>query len=214
MKLTQKILNATASLAACAFIQGAWAAPVSVSQGAFSAAQTVIDFNLVSNTQSITNQYAGQGVTFSGALIGLTNPGDTYLFNGSTLASNWNYQGGGKTGSSWSAFFSSPQTLAGFFVETNPNDSVTVEAFLGLTSLGTINFVNPNGLTANFVGIQDLGGFDRITVTTASNTNGFFAMDDFRFEGVAINQIPEPGTMALIGLGLASALFTRRYTKD
>lgn len=197
-------------LLACAFAQTATATPVSISQAAFSGAETVIDFNSIANSQSITNQYSAQGVTFSGALVGLTNPGDTNLFNGSTIASNWIYGGSGNTGASWSAVFGSVQSLVGFFVETNAGDDVTIEAFLGATSLGAVNFPNPNGPTVDFIGIQDLGGFDRITVTTAIDVNGFFAMDNFRFEGGGSNQVPEPGSMALIGLGLAGVLFTRR----
>lgn len=210
---TNKILSAVLGLLACAFAQSASAVPVAVSQAAFSGSATVIDFNAIPDTQSITNQYAGQNVTFSGALVGLTNSGDTSLFNGSTIASNWIYNGMGNTGPSWTAVFGSIQNLAGFLVETNTGDDVTIEAFLGASSLGSVNFPNPNGVTVDFIGIGDLGGFDRITVTTANNSNGFFAMDDFRFEGGSNGQVPEPGTLALLGLGLAGALISRRRAK-
>lgn len=210
---TNKILSAVLGLLACAFAQSASAVPVAVSQAAFSGSATVIDFNAIPDTQSITNQYSGQNVTFSGALVGLTNSGDTSLFNGSTIASNWIYNGTGNTGPSWTAVFGSIQNLAGFLVETNSGDDVTIEAFLGASSLGSVNFPNPNGPTVDFVGIGDLGGFDRITVTTATNANGFFAMDNFRFEGGSNGQVPEPGTLALLGLGLAGALISRRRAK-
>ena len=176
--------------------------------GDFSGSETIIDFNAISNTQSITNQYSGDGVDFSGALVGLTNPGDTNLFNGSTIASNWIYSGTGNTGSSWTATFSSVQNLVGFLAETNSSDSVTIEAFLGLTSIGSVNFPNPNGPTPDFLGFGDLGGFDSITVTTANIGNGFFAMDDFRFEGSSVS-VPEPGSLVLLALGLVGLRFSR-----
>ena len=214
MSSSKKILGAGLCLAACLFAQGTWAAPTSISQAAFSGAETVIDFNSIADTQSITNQYSAQGVTFSGALVGMTNPGDTNIFNGSTIASNWIYAPGpGNTGSSWTAVFGSVQNRVGFLVESNSNDDVTIEAFLGLASLGSVNFPNPNGAPADFIGIEELGGFDRITVTTATNDNGFFAMDNFRFEASNRSQVPEPGSLALLGLGLTGILFARRRSR-
>lgn len=207
---TSHILRIFLGLVACALAQNASAVPVAVTQAAFSGSATVIDFNAIPDTQSITNQYSGQNVAFSGALVGLTNFGDTNLFNGSTIASNWIYNGTGNTGPSWTATFGSIQNLAGFLVETNSGDDVTIEAFLGANSLGSVNFPNPNGVTVDFIGIGDLGGFDRITVTTAINSNGFFAMDDFRFEGGSNGQVPEPGTLALLGLGLLSGVLASR----
>ncbi len=175
--------------------------------GDFSGSETVIDFNAISNTESVANQYSVDGVLFSGALLGMTNSGDTALFNGSTIASNWNYSGGGNTGQSWSATFDSVQNLFGFFSETNSSDDVTIEAYLGTALIGTVNFLNPNGTYPDFLGFGDSGGFDSITVTIAKNANGFFAMDDLRFESL---RIPEPGSLALLCLGIAGVGFSRK----
>lgn len=194
--------------------QIASALPTAISQAAFSGTETVIDFNGILNTESITNQYAGLGVTFSGALVGLTNSGDTNLFNGSTIASNWIYNGAGNTGPSWTATFGSVQNLVGFLVETNDLDSVTISAFLGATPLGSVNFPNPNDTEVDFIGVGDLGGFDRITVTTANVLNGFFAMDNFRFQATAV-AVPEPTSLALLGLGaLGLTLLRRKRMRD
>lgn len=184
------------------------AAPVVATLGDFTAAAAVVNFNSIANTAPINSQYSGSGVAFSGALVGLTQPGDTILFNQSTIASNWIYNIGNQ-GPTWTATFSSMQNIAGFYVETNPEDDVTIEAFSGVTSLGTVNFLNANGLVADFIGVRDMSGFDRITVTTANKDNGFFAMDDFRFEQRG-NAVPEPASLALFGLALASLTMVRR----
>lgn len=179
----------------------ATAAPVPIGLVDFSGSEIVVNFNAIGDETAINSQYAGSGVTYSGALFGMTNVGDTSLFNGSTIASNWTYSQVGNQGATWSATFGSTQAIVGFYVESNTGDDVTIEAFSGATSLGSVNFPNPNGLTVDFIGIRDLAGFDRISVTTARNSNGFFAMDDFRFEQQG-NSVPVPGTLALVGLGL------------
>lgn len=191
----------------------ATAAPVAIGLVDFSGSEIVVDFNAIGNEAAINSQYAGSGVTFGGALFGMTNPGDTGLFNGSTIASNWIYfPGSGYQGATWSATFSATQTIVGFEVETNGGDDVTIEAFSGATSLGSVNFPNPNGVSVDFIGIRDFAGFDRISVTTASNGNGFFAMDNFRFEERG-NGVPVPGTLALVGLGLMGLGLSARRAK-
>ncbi len=190
----------------------ATAAPVAIGLVDFSGSEVVVNFNAIGDESAINNQYAGSGVTFSGALFGMTNPGDTSLFNGSTIASNWLYNGSGYQGATWSATFGTAQTIVGFHVEGNAGDDVTIEAFSGATSLGSVNFPNPNGTAVDFIGIRDFAGFDRISVTTARNGNGFFAMDDFRFEQGG-NVVPVPGTLALVGLGLMGLGLSARRAK-
>ena len=176
------------------------AAPIFVGLGAF-AGPAIVDFNSIDNESSVSNQYAGQGVTFSGALRGLANSGDLNLFpndGGATLASNWAYSQESHAGLSFSAVFSSLQQRVGFYLENWPDQTATIELFRGATSLGTLDYAT-GSLTAEFLGVEELSGFDRIVFTNSDTRNGFFAIDGFRFEG----SVPEPMTLVLLGAGLA-----------
>lgn len=226
--MNAKFFSMTVLVASSMVAQVSTATLMTVSQSDFSGSSTVIDFNDISAQEFITAQYNGLGVTFSGALLGLVNTsseGDTELFNltnPSTIASNWDYRTYTNAGPSWTATFSTPQNLVGFRVETKAVDDVTIEAFMGDILLGSINFPNPNGDTViDFIGVHDAAGFNRMTVTTARNAtlggNGFFAMDDFRFESTNVvsppgspSTIPVPPTIVLLLLGLAMLNFVTK----
>lgn len=85
---------------------------------------------------------------------------------------------------------------AAFF---NTGDSVAVEAFDGVASVGSLS-ITADG-TYNF-------GSARITSLSFddSSTGAGFGFGDFRYD----RSVPEPGTLALLGLGLASLAGTRR----
>jgi hypothetical protein len=173
----------------------------------FSGLESIVDFNNIANTKAIKDQFTNEfNVTFNG-LVGLTNSTDINRFNGSTIASNWIYPST-NLGPSWTATFTSTQNIVGFLAETNTNDDVTIEAFLGGSLIGSVNFQNPNGVTPDFLAIQSISGFDRIQVTTGNQTAGFFAMDNFKFQSTAI--VPVPGGIWLFGSALIGIIGTRK----
>jgi hypothetical protein len=170
---------------------------------------TVIDFSSIGNTVPITNQYYADGVTFSGALIGLTNFGDTDLFPRSpaAVASNWDY-GIGNTfvDLSFTATFLSPITELDFYEELNPEDQVTVTAYDGLTDLGSLTLPSPTDIHTGlpFYGVQS-APFDRAVFTISDNFNGFFAMNDFTFSSTTV--APELSIWAMRLTGFAGLGF-------
>lgn len=203
-----------AIIASVVLVTSVSAAPVLITLGGFSGSETVINFNGIGNEAAITNQFTGQGVTFSGPVYGMTNDGDTSLFpsnGGGVIASNWRYSISGISPvGPMVATFSSPVTRVGFYDETNTADALLVTLFLGVTQTGSFTIANPNGATVDFFGVQDASGFDRIQIDAQSFDNRFLAIDDFRFEGNVRSTVPEPSSAALLGIGLAGAFIVRK----
>lgn len=175
------------------------------STSVFSGTATVLDFNaILPNQTAITNQYSGQGITFSSGLISLTSgsSGDAALFpssGGGVIASNWNYSLGALTApgnATWTATFAGNETRVGFLLEVNSGDTTQITTLLNGVSTGSVS-VTSSGLTPIFFGAQNLSGFNSILVTVTGSSNHFLAIDDFRFESV-----PEPGVGLLMTAGL------------
>lgn len=173
-----------------------------VGTGAFSS-PTLIDFNGAPNGL-IGNFYSGLGVSFAHLDGGQSY--NTGTGGGSSLtATNFSTEPGFPNGE---ATFSSLITRVGFYITTNGDDNTTVYVYNGATLVGSETFDTFGaGSGGSFAGIEFLSGFDRIVIDTFGPINGAFALDDFRFEGSAV---PEPGTLAILGLGLAGLAATRR----
>jgi hypothetical protein len=85
---------------------------------------------------------------------------------------------------------------------TESGDSVTVSAYLGATLLGST--VVTSNTAVDFSGF---GSIDRLFFADASNAAGI-GWGDFSFQEQSV--VPEPGMLALVGLGLAGLGASRR----
>lgn len=153
----------------------------------------------LANGTVVTNQYAG--VNFSPNLY--QGSQDCTGFPNMTTPCLGNYF---PVVVPWTVIFSSVQTQAGFNMVTNPNTTL-FEAFLGATLVDSSSVSTDFTSGSNFYGFEAVS-FDSIKVTTSGD--GLMLLDNLTFNS---NAIPEPGSLALVGLGLAGLVSLRRRTR-
>lgn len=175
------------------------------------------------------NFYSGQGVT-----LGSTGDSNTVVFgtgpnNGNTSSPplstgegphpESNYLSDGVNSSTFTISFGAPVLGVGLYVIDyfNPdgNNPLTIEAFdasnnsLGQFSSVAYNF-QPNNMY--FMGLSSSAGdISKLVFTDVNSVTGdSTGIDNIVFATGATTQVPEPGSLALVGAALAGAAFSRR----
>jgi hypothetical protein len=135
-----------------------------------------------------------------GAIDGFGTRGHSWFFSAGAAGVTFTFSG-------------SLPTAAGI-VWTDGAGTTTFEAFgPGMVSLGTIGPLaiadgSFGGTTAEdrFFGVQDASG---ILAVRLSNTSGGIELDHVQYGRMPVDNVPEPVSLALLGLGLAGAGLAR-----
>jgi hypothetical protein len=133
----------------------------------------------------------------------------------------------GQLGISYTIDFAAPVTRFGFSTHDEPFESqgappLTITFYSGLTQVGMIfssgvllptTGPNPNWDRRDFF-FQNTELFDRIVLTTTGNNQGF-ALDNLTVDqSEFVPELPEPGSLTLLGLGLLGAAYVRRIRRS
>jgi len=205
IKLIASIRSLTVSTAA-ALGMFAMAAP---------AHAAVIDFDSLANGTVVTNQFAGQGITFASA------GGEQILVTAQasyqSTPPNFICTGTGTIDCAGTVIFnfSTPVNNLQFDAVGNQNTIATSFAFADIYQNGVLTVSNLALLVSqgNFLpDHQDLSAYSNITeVLIHDNTDpAGTGYDTISFTSAAVTTVPEPLTLSLFSAGLAGTMAMRR----
>jgi hypothetical protein len=189
-----------------------------IGPSAFPAGSPLLTFDGLANGLEV-NGLVNTGVTFHVLLNGVPTNGIVIIDGGPGVTNNINPPNivsinGTNNGVALQVILPTPATEFGFgFADldtrTIPNGT-TIELFNGSTSLGSLTFPGAPDpfFTGGFAGVASTIPFDRALLTFTPGDPAF-AADNIRFAFIATS-VPEPGSLALLGLGVAALVGWRR----
>jgi hypothetical protein len=183
-------------------------APLTVAAGLFLAGSTAspatIDFEAYADP-TVLASFTDSGATFTpigGADFSISAFGAASWGTGAPQILCPRLAGSGACESDFEvAFATDVANLRFYFTGDNSTLSLSVDAYLNGGLLGTVVVAADNSpFTAHLVDLSGFASIDRIVINEPGDPAGF-GYDDFSFDAAAV---PEPGSLALLGSGLAA----------
>lgn len=209
-------MNKIAGLVACMFIGSASAAPILFNNDkvGFDAATSGLTYD---DFESVTSNSSTE-VGFGGGTFNCT--GGSYCPGFFGISTSFSVSGNQSLyfATPDSAVFNFNSAINAFGITMGGQGDVAPIDLFATTSEGDVvqildDFTGPNvnqpGGFEYFFGLFDAGStFTSVTISASNSGDGIF-FDDLYY-GATTSNVPEPGSLALIGLGLAGIGFTRK----